>query len=36
MVCKSREEMPMQGIHEEEVILVGTLVEVGIADVDVE
>jgi hypothetical protein len=36
MACKPREEMPMQGIHEEEVILVGALVEMGIADVSVE
>jgi hypothetical protein len=36
MACKPREEMSMQGIHEEEVILVGALVEMGIADVSVE
>jgi hypothetical protein len=36
MACKSREEMSMQGIHEEEVVLVGALVEVGAIDVDVE
>jgi hypothetical protein len=34
MACKPREEMPMQGIHEEEVILAGA--EVGIADVSIE
>jgi hypothetical protein len=31
-----REEMQMQGIHEEEVILAGALVEVGVADDGVE
>jgi hypothetical protein len=36
MACKSREEMSMQGIREEEVILTGALVEVGVADVGVE
>jgi hypothetical protein len=36
MACKSREEMSMQGIREEEVILIGALVEVGVADVGVE
>jgi hypothetical protein len=35
MACKPREEMSMQGIREEEVILVGALVEVGIGDVGV-
>jgi hypothetical protein len=29
----SREEMSMQGIREEEVMLAGALIEVGIADV---
>jgi hypothetical protein len=32
-VCKPREETPMQGIHEEEVILASALIEVGIVDV---
>jgi hypothetical protein len=32
-VCKSREEMQMQGMHEEEVVLAGALVEVGVADI---
>jgi hypothetical protein len=36
MACKSREEMPMQGIREEEVILAGALIEVGVADVGIE
>jgi hypothetical protein len=36
MVCKQREEIPMQGIHEEEVLLDDTLVEVGVADIDIE
>jgi hypothetical protein len=36
MACKSREEMSMQGIREEEVILAGALVEVGVADIGVE
>jgi hypothetical protein len=34
--CKSREEMSMQGIREEEVVLASALIEVGIADVGVE
>jgi hypothetical protein len=29
-----REEMPMQGMHKEEVISAGAVVEVGIVDVD--
>jgi hypothetical protein len=35
MVCKLREEipMPMKGIRENEVILAGALIEVGIPDV---
>jgi hypothetical protein len=36
MACKMREEMPMQGIHEEEVALASALIEVGVADVGVE
>jgi hypothetical protein len=28
-----REEIPMQGMHEEEVILAGTIVEVDVVDV---
>jgi hypothetical protein len=36
MACKPTEEMSMQGIHEEEVILVGALIEVRVADVIVE
>jgi hypothetical protein len=36
MACKPREEMLMNRIHEEEVILAGALIEVGVADVDVE
>jgi hypothetical protein len=28
-----REAMPMQGMHEEEVILAGTIVEVGVVDI---
>jgi hypothetical protein len=36
MACKPREEMLMHEIHEEEVILAGALIEVGVADVDVE
>jgi hypothetical protein len=36
MVCKPREEMPMQWICDEEVVLAGALIEVAIADVDVE
>jgi hypothetical protein len=36
MACKPREEMLMQGICEEEVVLAGALIEVGIADVGVE
>jgi hypothetical protein len=28
-----REEMSMQGMHEEEVILAGAVVEVGIVDI---
>jgi hypothetical protein len=31
--CKLREEMSMQGMHEEEVVLVGAMVEVGVVDV---
>jgi hypothetical protein len=29
-----REEMSMQGMHEEEVVLAGVVVEVGVVDVD--
>jgi hypothetical protein len=36
MVCQPREEMLMQGVREEEVILVDALIEVGVADVSVE
>jgi hypothetical protein len=36
MACKPREEMPMLGIHEEEFVLAGSLIEVGIADVSIE
>jgi hypothetical protein len=36
MVCKLREEMPMQWIHKEEVILAGALVEEAVANVGVE
>jgi hypothetical protein len=32
-VCKLREEMLMQGMHEEEVVLVGALIEVSVVDV---
>jgi hypothetical protein len=28
-----REEIPMQGMHEEEVVLAGTVVEVDVVDV---
>jgi hypothetical protein len=28
-----REEIPMQGMHEEEVVLAGTIVEVDVVDV---
>jgi hypothetical protein len=36
IACKLREEMPTQGIHEEEVISAGALIEVGVADIGVE
>jgi hypothetical protein len=36
MACKPREEMPIQGIHEEEVVLAGALIEMGVVDVGVE
>jgi hypothetical protein len=36
MVCKPRDEIQMQVIHEEEVILAGALVEVGVANIGVE
>jgi hypothetical protein len=32
-VCKLREEMPMQGMCEEEVVLVNAIIEVSIVDV---
>jgi hypothetical protein len=32
-VFKSREDMPMQGLREMEVILAGAVIEVGIVDV---
>jgi hypothetical protein len=32
-VCKPREEMPMQGRCEEEVVLAGAIIEVGVVDV---
>jgi hypothetical protein len=32
-VCKLREEMLMQWMHEEEVILAGTIIEVDVVDV---
>jgi hypothetical protein len=35
-VCKSREEMLMQGMCEEEVVLADTLVDVGIVDISSE
>jgi hypothetical protein len=31
-----REEIPMQGMHEEEVVLAGTVVEVDVVDVSSE
>jgi hypothetical protein len=34
--CKPREEMPMQGMHEEEVILAGYVIEASIVDIDSE
>jgi hypothetical protein len=36
MACNLREEMPMQGIHEEEVIMASALVEKGVADIGIE
>jgi hypothetical protein len=36
MACKPREEMLMQGIREEEDVLVGALIEVGVANVSIE
>jgi hypothetical protein len=33
-VCKPREEMSMQGMREEEVVLVGVVIKVGIVDVN--
>jgi hypothetical protein len=32
-VCKPREEMPMQGMREEQVVLIGDVVEVSVVDV---
>jgi hypothetical protein len=32
-VCMQREEMSMQGMHEDEVVLASTVVEVGVVDV---
>jgi hypothetical protein len=32
-VCKLREEMSMQGMCEEEVVLVDAIIEVGVVDV---
>jgi hypothetical protein len=29
-----REEVPMQGMHEEEVVFASTIIEVGIVDID--
>jgi hypothetical protein len=29
-VCKPREEMPMQGMREEQVILAGAIIEINI------
>jgi hypothetical protein len=32
--CKLRDEMPMQGMREEQVVLAGTVIEVSVVDVD--
>jgi hypothetical protein len=31
--CNMREEMPMQGMHEEEIILASALFDVGVVDI---
>jgi hypothetical protein len=36
VACKTREDMPMQGIREEEVVSAGALIEVGIDDIGIE
>jgi hypothetical protein len=32
-VCKPRDEMPMQGMREEEVVLASTIIEICVVDV---
>jgi hypothetical protein len=32
-VCKPREEMPMQGMSEEQVVLIGDVVKVSVVDI---
>jgi hypothetical protein len=36
MAYKPREEMPIQRIHEEEVVFAGALIEMGVADISIE